>query len=421
MKKKFFKMLGVLFLVLGASACSDPIEDIHLPLGEEPQETTPISAIISPEEAEVKAEGAYSLFNGKQLPESRATEIEVFAVAKPNSRSESSDTVAYLVNFPQDGGYTLIAAAREAETDILAFIPKGHLESIEDIVVPAQKAYVLTLIENIKQRKDIPLSRADLKPITEEKYVNDTVSDVRGTISGLFWGQSGYFGKYCDNGICGCFPLATALIAAHFEEPKQMNIGFVNDKTPSVSKTISIDWKDIKKYKGAGAILVWDFPSSTALDNIGLICRQIGKIADTKYYANGNSSTNRSNDVNALKQIFPTRQVSKITDYDMPYVASALKKGPVLMLGSSSENDGGHAWVAEQYKFMQIKSDYYTREYMHVYWTYVSTSYRTYYDMYFNWGWNGEGNGFYDCRYATSFSPDGVTDTYSKLKYITVQ
>lgn len=419
MKKKFFKMLGVLFIVLGATACSDPIEDIHLPLGEESQETTPISAIISPEEAEVKAEGAYSLFNGKQLLESRATEIEVFAVAKPNSRSESFDTVAYLVNFPQDGGYTLIAAAREAETDILAFIPKGHLESIEDIVVPAQKAYVLTLIENTKQRKDIPLSRADLKPITEEKYVNDTTSEVRGSLSGLFWTQSSYFGKYCDNNLCGCFPLATALVAAHFEEPKQMNINFVNDKTPSVAKTISIDWKDIKKHKGGGSILVWDFPSATALDNIGLICRQIGKIAGTRYLANGKSPTSASNVVSTLKTIFPNRLVSNPTTYEMHPVAIALSKGPVILTGSTTE--GNHAWVAEQYKFMQIKSDYYTREYMHVYWTYVSTSYRTYYDMYFNWGWNGEGNGFYDCRYATSFSPDGVTDTYSKLKYITVQ
>lgn len=424
MKKNEFRLLSIFLLLLaGVCSCSEVDEGL-LSVPDECDELD-LSRVISPIEAIEKANDAYTLFVGDRVtPRGRTGQEEVYVIGNVGSRSNGGDTLAYIVNYPEDGGYSIIAASRYAVDDILAFIPNGHLESLDDIEVPAQRMYVETLLSNMEEVIPTTKSRAniELRPMPEEKYVNDTISYKHGVVSGLEWMQSGIFGAYCDNNRSGCFPLAAALVMAHFEEPKQMNINFVNTKNTSVSKTINIDWGDIKRYKNESSIYFYDGPSRSALDNIGMICRQFGELADVEYNAKSSSTSNKKGR-DALKTLLPNRRIGDILNYDKEAIAQSLEEGPVLLYGfEDGDKDKGHMWVVEEYAYWQIKEDYYVREYMHLYWTYVSTTYRTRENFYFNWGWGGIGNGYYSCRVEDSFTPDDLeSGAYKSLSYITIK
>ncbi len=423
-EKKEFRLLSIFLLLLaGVCSCSE-IDEGLLSVPDE-YDNPELSRVISPIEAIEIANDAYSFFVGdKVTPRSRTKHDDVHVIGNVGSRSNGGDTLAYIVNYPEDGGYSIIAASRYAADNILAFIPDGHLESLDDIEVPAQRMYVEMLLSKIEDEEPVTKSRAniEIRPMPEEKYVNDTISYKYGAVSELEWTQSGIFGAYCDNNLSGCLPLAAALVMAHFEEPKQMNINFVNTKKTSVSKTINIDWTDIKRYKNSRSIYYYDGPSGVAMDNIGLICRQFGALAGTNYKSESSSTSNRKA-INTLMSLMPNRQIGDYLNYDKNAISNSLKGGPALIFGfENDEKDKGHTWVVEAYTYQQIKSDYYVREYMHVYWTYVSTSYRTHESFYFNWGWGGTGNGYYSCRFEESFTPkDLVSGAYKSLKYVTIK
>lgn len=437
MKKKFFKMLGVLFIVLGATACSDPIEDIHLPLGEEPQETTPISAIISPAEADDIANQAFAAYFDTEITTvSRSKSTTVHPVCSTLSRSDA-DTLAYIVNFGENDGYSIISAYRETENRMLAVVPVGHLENLDEIEIPAQKCYIETLIANEKQQSQIVKSRKDpsvITPVPEEKVEEVPMGGSSyGKLSGLAWSQDSYFGAYCDNGLCGCFATATIMVMAQLEDPKSMYINFANSTKPSITKTITPNWSNIKYYKGGG-IQSLNKPSSASIEHMGLISRQIGKIANTIYH-NPNPLTNQKESatytddaLNALKTIFKGHSVDGYKDYDSENIKSLLNDGRKIMIcgwkkDKNGNHTGGHIWNAEQYSIKYFQRKYYTRPNSFSEWQLISTTNVVQYDLYMNWGWNGLGNGYYGCLRATSFQPNGVSpyNPYTDLIYLSIK
>ncbi len=411
---------------MGACANDEPA---HEAFDHEAENKTGVEAILmSSDEAIEIAEKSYANFYGKlRTPKSRDSYSKPVAITQTHSRATEGDTIAYIVNFPNNEGYAIIRAFKNSMSPVLAVVEDGFLGGIDEITVPAQKEYIQTMLSTNDIATNDVISRggsAVITPVTEEKYEIDTLYSHRyGVVSELKWGQGSAFGAYCDNGLCGCFPLATLFVMAHYEEAAEMKINFTNKKAPSVNTVIHPDWKNIKRY-GKPYDGYWNMPTQESITNIGLIARQIGAYAKSEYKGwdggkDTTTSTSESNAIAALKTIFPQKSVSGWSSYDKTGIAEGLKYAPVIMSGQGSA--GGHAWVAEAYEHSQVQVKYYTREYMHLFWTLVSTTYREEEYMYFNWGWYGTGDGYYNVRFAESFTPSGTHTEYKKLKYVTIK
>ncbi len=423
MKKLNYYLAGALVVLMATlCSCGDEPEypDINLPLGTEES----ISNVITPAEAQKMAIDAFEAYFGeKSTAESRGTRTDVVVLYSTSSRA-SNDTLAYIVNFGVDGGYSIVSAKREADTRILAVVQEGHIEGLDEITVPPQRAYLESLLCEISNIESLPSSRAEIKPMPEEKVDKVYVgSSDYGSLSGLAWGQDGYFGAYCDNGLCGCFATATAIVMAGFEYPQSMYIDFTNKIKKSVRKTIYPDWTDIKKYTGSSFVTL-DKPTAESFDNIGLICRQIGEVAKTEY-KNNSSETLTSNALSALKTLFKGKSVKGYYNFDSEKVKDALSEGRVMIAGWRTVDTltFGHIWIAEQYSSKHYQIKYYTRPGAGFDWSLVSVRDLTEHTMYMNWGWNGSGNGYYSCLKVTSFLPNGTDwrSGYKDLIYVTVK
>lgn len=416
---KILKLIAVV-TILTASSCKEP--EVWLTSSNTTVEGYE-SSLLSVEEAVKEALRARSEFFGSDAYiQSRSSDCLVSIIKRPLSRNNTNDTLAYIVNFPNEKGYCLVAGCRFLERNILAVVPNGNIESIDSIKVEPQRLYMQHLLDNLDQFENRPTSRVDPgiipQPVTEEKWVNDTTITYRGEISNLDWGQREIFGYYCNNGICGCVPLSISMIMAKLERPSSIYINFSNNNAPSFSGTIYPNWKDIKKIKK-----YYDYSgaSSESIRNIGLICRQVGKILDTKYY-DTSSPTSTGALVSTLKTLLPNNIISDIQIYDKQQLYASIGDGGTLIIGySSNETDKNHAWIAEKGKYTYIKCDYYTKTGLQAFWTYVKTEYRYYYDAYMNWGWDGLGNGYYALTNTGDVKPriDGVS-IYQDLRFISI-
>lgn len=415
-KLLFIMMLGILW-----SSCSDPNDLPLVSSLEDPKETFENPFIISPEEATQKANEAYLFYTGvAPAQSSRAATSEVYAIGNKSSRSVASDTIAYIVNFPDNGGYSVIAASRRISSACLAFVPNGHLTSLDEIEVEPQRLFLATTLDNLKDDIEIekPMSRYEITPMPIETIKADTTKMISGFVSGLEWTQSDVFGKYCDNNLCGCFPLAVGLIMARLEQPTTMDINFENDIQDSVKKTITLNWSDIKKLKNPYSFIFGEArPSAESKDNIGLMLRQVGKLCGTKYWADKGSSTTSGDGKSGVKKIFPKKSVSGYDDYKDPdQIYNGLKdNGNVLMIGAVAGEDVGHAWIAEEYIYKYIKVDHYFDG------VYSYTTTQTSKSAFLNWGWAGSGNGYYECKFSTSFTPTNTSSKYEDIKLLVIK
>jgi hypothetical protein len=346
-------------------------------------------------------------------------ENNVSIVCGRSSRSTSTDTLLYAVNYSDGQGFVLVSAPESVEP-IIAITESGTFDSDEtksnanfQYALESAKQYIQSTVD-----ENADLSKTTFSMLPTGREINELQSP-RVTVQ---WGQLWPENLYCPNDIAGCAPVAIAQVCSYFSEPSQIELTFAErDKDLQV-----LDWLDMKRHiktlkvtkqfnlsdtfqihAEKDSILFLNassnlespanhtcLASDSAHYEIGRFIRQIGVIAKSRYY-DGGTGTYREDIPTAAKTLLPNRQhTSSFTD-DANGFYDLLKSGGVaLIIADLADGTAGHAWVADATgKIGTLWYKYERDDDGNLYVASVSEDVVKY--IHYNWGWNGDSNGYF--------------------------
>lgn len=453
--KKISSWLSYLFVMVTAvcmiaipSGCAD---EENFFLEESAARNIGTSNNRTPQDAQALAADAFRTFIDSTYVESRSGPIidyskPVVILRNPLSRSsESNDTLIYIVNYADDAGYAIIAAPKKVEP-VLAVVHEGSFN--EDLNDPsAHSPGFLMWLDNTMSiigggdlidsiPNDDDLHAEPIPDLAQVKEYNETIScvDIKPLVRNS-WGQgvpgigleSLYpEGLYCDNGICGCVPLALAEIGIAFHRPNT-----IIDLEANTS--INLNWAEISKHQHwrAYSTYMWQDRSwadccennvTTTHKQIAKLCHYIAEEAHATYYPKTDlelphTGVTKDNTLKEAKKLFGSNYVSlnwkEFKQNVMPNNHSIL-----LFVGDGKDNNGKdihHAWICDgvyrvrYYHVLETKSNLSSQ------WTVTRTGPVDLTRLHFNWGWNGTDNGWF------WHTPINLSkSTYNKFEYIVV-
>jgi hypothetical protein len=425
---------------------------------------------VSMEEVNLLANEAINLLDGNRITKSSAsrriatiTPLSLGEKKKAALRSSSGgeksisipDTLAYIVNFADSTGFTIIAADTRVENPILAMAYSGTIgNEIENpglgIFLAGAEAYITQSIIDAEQKKDSLLNDINAKLYYAHSDESDTkdikppvitvisvdivgtgpwvITSTKGPLSPAEWGQGNEYGEaFWDNvknkkscGTCpaGCVAVATAHIMSYWQYPT--SIGNSN-----------FNWSLLNQYTGYRSFLYSNpygrpwinsvlFAPTTIKTQFADLMEKIGVAVGTSYdcLSNGGSGADSDDAIQYLKSKGYSGGTKKGYDYNS-VVSSLNNNRPVYARGYKNETvvlgipfySGGHAWVIDGH---QIQKKNVTL------WiiftsptppkptpdseiislgnnTYAEVVYtqQTSFLLYNNWGWAGIDNGWY--------------------------
>lgn len=138
----------------------------------------------------------------------------------------------------------------------------------------------------------------------------------------------------------------------------------------------------------------WDnMPNTEGTTSTSILMRDIGDAVDMDFGCYG-SGAEGNTIAPALKNNFDYSSYVSYSDYDGQKVVSDLsKERPVILLGDDGSSIG-HAWVCDG-----------SRTYHN------ECTGNQFLDLYMNWGWDGDYNGWYDYN---NFDPGGNNYNHNK-------
>lgn len=308
---------------------------------------------------------------------------------RAKSGATANDTLYYVFNYAGDNGFSIISA-NESAYPILAVTEKGHYIVGEETGVPAFDYYMTCLEEALSE---IPFNGA--------RYEYIHIGDSYAPRVHVNWGQSGVYGQFCPNGISGCVATAIAQILSAHRRP----VSFVAtcDMSPyySIGQTVNLNWDLMlghvsNSHESTGCFSVHN--------SISALLREIGDLVYMDY-SSPNSSGATYTAVPLAFDYFGFTCVSP-QNVSVPTMISEIKQcGPVYVRGGDINNNGGHAWVVDGYKDYEIhviipEGGAPIGQQQPIPMDGVVESVHS---LHFNWGWNGECNGYFAFNV---YSPD---------------
>ena len=341
------------------------------------------------------------------------------------SYKQENDTVFYVFNTPDEQGFAIVAADLRVPNQVLAYSDNGNFDPETDnpeiaFLLDLAKKYVDECITNAKIQEDslaesicrkfgIEVDSKKQNSLTKVKELMRIPCTTAGlptiTITSTHivkpmiktdWGQCWPFNKKCDEAVAGCAPIAIAQILAYWQKPNVLN-------------GQSFNWSIIES----------GFPKNTFEDQVSSLVQIIRTECHTK-----GGSTNTADILPFLRKIGFSQQ-SIMNDYKYEDVTNALANGrPVFMIGFEFGKSTGHAWIADGYlkrygtqetpiKYCiveELDDGTITERFEDI----ITTSPIRYEFLSINWGWYGDGNGFF-LKNAFSTYNRFEQDTYREL------
>jgi len=357
---------------------------------------------VSMEEVNLLANDAIRLLDGNKPVKSgtsrRIATIKPLSLAKKQSTSFRSssgeeetlsipDTLAYLINFADSAGFTIIAADTRVETPILAMAYSGTLGTETNypgigVFLEGTEHYLIRSITEAEQLKDSLMSdivaklyyahsdSTSTKALSPGEYtiISSELLDAgpwspyytKGPLLPVEWGQGNEYNeafwnnvknkKSCSTCPAGCVAVATAQIMSYWQYP-------------TVIGNSTFNWSLLIQYTGAGTpdLNKWTYNKNNvpqSLSNqIADLMEKIGAAVGMSYGCN-ESSADSDDAIKFLKNKGYTGGSKK--DYDYKSVTSSLINNcPVYAYGYTTDNtflgihvsySGGHAWVIDGYR-----------------------------------------------------------------------
>lgn len=286
----------------------------------------------------------------------------------PTRSSLMSDTVAYILNYPNEEGFAIISSSRNVNP-VLAFSESGNFDFSNEVA----KLYFIDNISAYNNNAEAP-----------EIYGNDNYLDgcvVIGDTAAMDIGQWSPWNKYVDEKHpgcpAGCVPVATALAICNTVD----SLDYLNEKfyTDSLYSVISGGLPSVPSYS--------DYVKyNDAVDGIAKLLYYIGADLNTKYSTS--ESVASSEDVIPFLKRNNIEVVDSYEEYNtsektiMRMINELYQGGVIYMRGSQEGGKYGHAWICDGCMFCyedKPRKQGLLDWYLHI-----------------NWGWGGVDNGYYN-------------------------
>lgn len=313
---------------------------------------------------------------------------------------EMPDTLAYIFNFADSAGYTIIAADTRVETPILCYTDRGTLcDSIDNaglaVFLTGAEFYIERSIVEAQQMRDsliadilakidqtgikdtiyldesnVPIRTTPMENITIEPQIAYSYGpwqvDTRvGPLLPVEWGQHAPYNKLikyynCSSGTSptGCVATATAQIMAYWGHPNYIG-------------NYTFNWNVLRRYTaipnryyGAGILSVNAYGAEADFfrQQVASIMERIGYYIDMDYYCD-RSSADDGDAVDFLHTLGFSGGNKQ--NYNGNTVISSLNNTRPIMIGGYSTKkeflgisflytlSGGHTWVIDGYLRMK--------------------------------------------------------------------
>lgn len=305
-----------------------------------------------------------------------------------NELDNIPDTLLYLVNFQNDGGFAVLSATDALSEEILCITEGGEI-SVEDFSKAFQRLNVETKSnEDENDSTFVPIGIAVVPEILLCDVILETAygvvpeedeEETKATISGdkygpyvkTKWGQTqideiNVFNRYTpSHDPAGCVAIATAQIMVANKRPT---------KTEDPDLTfdgVKCDWDGLETVNHYSTInKSLSDKDTTYWNQAGHFVREIGKSKNCKIRYGEESSGGYAEGAQRTLQNYGYQDVDKhlgFGDKKQKIATRVIKNGKPVYLGGR-RSGGGHAWVLDG-----VWGDYY-----HV-----------------NWGWSGSSDGYF--------------------------
>ena len=319
----------------------------------------------------------------------------------------TNDTLMYVFNYDDNQGFAIISADSRTE-GLIAITDQGHYEQNETNKIEGFSMFMKLAEEYIEKKstnnyvklkkKDDFILRKDSTYQSEQYY---------GPYITVKWGQTYPEGMFCNNGYSGCANTAMAQIMSYYEFPTSIYLSY-----SGADRTIQeLNWTEIKKH-----ITHMNHYNCIASDEvhhaIGSLCKQLVTLNNSDDNGTNGTST-MSSSINATYTNIGYQTSGWINYNDISgELFSHLYNHRVMQIrGAENGEDVGHTWVLDGAYVLFIEHFSWTKPAgMICDWTldYHTTETHAYY--HFNWGFDGENNGYF---YG------GVFDTSNGINYDT--
>lgn len=367
-----------------AAACSD--FDVEV-TADNPRKPAPRSVFRSYDEALSLAEESIALVERGATRSGHSRRIvgpgQCVTVPATRGGAYRTDTLMYVFNFEDENGFSVIAANRAVD-HVLAVGERGNYTYGEKTGVENFDFYMEAMSQGLMRIP--PLKELDTVRTTPLfKRVNYDEHDSCDPLVPVEWGQQGFFGAYCTNGIAGCVATAIAQIMARYRYPTSITTTYTD--APHAGETIALDWDSMI-----------GFPYTY---QVSALLREIGQRVGMDY----SSPTSSGAGLEFIKECFSSFGCACPTGF-LRFMGSARTilayRRPIFVVGDNAiPKKGGHAWVADGYIYSKVGTEHYeerliddglTARYQYVltYSDVVTTDL-----VHFNWGWSGICNGYF--------------------------
>lgn len=420
------KLIKIFTSVLLLSACSE--HDVLIENEDSQSEKAVQSEIRTIDEAyDIAAKAISWIGDGESRTSVRLlpSKRDIKVVMNNKSRSgESSDTLMYVVNFEDEQGFAIIPANRTMP-ELLAVTENGsydpetgsevepfqeYMDNAMNILVEAPERIIDTLQQNFKENVYID----------EDEVISTVVPKAPYT-----WCQSKIEGQFCENGICGCGPLAAALCMAYYKYPQSVSITYPNDTIPN-NYNLTLNWDNLRIHDGRTPYVMYNDVLKYCVEDVpindqialGHLCREIGYRMNATYNPSS-TSTITFNIRSAISDFGFT--LSALYSYNEDDEKDILYSGKIIY-AVGADNTSGHAWVIDGYKRIKRTTTHYIVEHdpfdLNPTWELKGQSVSYFSLSHHNWGWKGSCNGWFyiglwSTNNAYSYDNEDVLNTYN--------
>jgi len=388
-------------LFTALTACQDA--DVVVPQDPSIKNNATMSSTRSMKEAiEIAVNAAHTFDNSRSRAAGRSASVDgIKVITDTKSRSGSADSLLYVVNFDDEQGFALVPVPR-TEKEILAVVDEGSYDPTVGTDNPGFNLYLEAANDYVKyQAANGGITpQAEITPALVYKTVIDTIAEYGKfqRLGEMSWGELTPYNKFTPNGYAGCAPVAMGMIIVN-KGPANARIHYTFDERDVEYE--DVNWINLLYHKRNSPTSletnhICYSPDKEATHNsIARLIRQIGEHTKSNYRSIV-TTTEPSTFESTLKFFLPNQVVTPLTTFrtNSTPEMDILNWGFLLM---TAEYSGGrHTWVAEGYHYLKTEKRVFEYDPDTKLWNRIFLDIIIYSACYFNWGWNGQHNGYYE-------------------------